>query len=541
MSNATSPVVPIDPSNIQWFIHHSSSRLAPQCATTSTSAAATVSNLGDYVLALNRCSCFAATSTTTSSCQYSAILTGNNTILSYDCGKDITCSKNCTLISSYPTTSNDPCTSNYVTGQYSVFDYTSTSTWDAGFKTKYFSYYTFSTNDATCAAANTANRTPVYPTCTQILPGVYGLTILNPTSGQLEFYGCGDSACNTCQLASAVNPSKACSVDATDSDTYFTTYRAGAILSDSTITLPSTFPNQTKPTTGPTPSSTPSPSDNGGSNAGLIGGIVAGVVVLVAAVGGFIWFRRSKSISSQSKPQGPPAAPHTEVVKPVPPPVFEGNPQLDYGLPASQVAYSQPAYSRPAYGQPAYSQPAYSQPTYSQPTYSQPTYSQGSASYAQDPRASFAPVYPPGSSQPYAQSSTGYAASSASNEKAGISGYSSGTPQHYGGYQVPAPAPAQSSGYSGSVGTATSHGQSQTAVKHVAVAAFDTKNPQQINLHLGDVILVQLPFVDGFAQGFNQSTGLSGLVPQNSLRVMGENYTSAPAAAAGDSLPSYAP
>ncbi|KAI9197107.1 uncharacterized protein BJ171DRAFT_602626 [Polychytrium aggregatum] len=506
--------IPINSSNVQWLVWQQSNKVIPSCATTLSSPASTIGILGDFIVATNRCSCSPSSSQNTSaSCAYSTIQASNNTILYYNCGKDTTCTKGCSFVSAVSTLSVSPCAIGF-TGQYGSSDYTSTSTWDSSFMTSHFAYATFTVNDATCRFPGDSNRIPVYPTCTKVLAGVYGYTIANPSSGMLEQYGCSDAGCNTCQLASRGPISAACTANIGDSDTFYTEYRAGIFLSDPTLQLPTTFPNQTRPiaTTTATPyPDSPSPSTDAGSSAGLIGGIVAGVVALVVAVGVFVWLRRSKSEGKPSYPQAPvshPIASSSALVNDRPTSVY--------------IPYSQATQVPSANIQPAYSQPAYSQPPASYPY--------GSAAV---PMPSHAPTV----SQSY------------SGSLQPPQSHIAGVPQ-YSSYRNPSPvlasAPAPPTlSYSESVGAVDrvegyrpGAATVSAVVQYTVISAFDTKDPAQTNLNLGDVILVHSPFVNGFAQGFNRSTGLSVLVPQHCLRVIDEAHTH-PLPGTGDGLPSY--
>ncbi|KAI9209274.1 uncharacterized protein BJ171DRAFT_576847 [Polychytrium aggregatum] len=420
----------------------------------------------------------------------------NNSIITYRCGQDTTCTKNCVYTSSVTTTSINPCPNGDATGLYGTADYTSTSNWNPGFKTNYFSYYTFSTNDNTCSKVYAANRTPVYPTCTMIITGIYGYTIFNPNSRNIEYYACGDAGCNTCQLVSSDSLSTACGIDSGDSESFFTTYYSGSILNDPNVVLPSTFPNQTKPTPTPTPPS-PSPTPlaaSSNSNIGLIGGAVAGVVVVAGIIAGYLWSRRSKN----PQPQNPPA-----LVVPVnnPAPVATSAPALPPAAATSPAANFTSHYPIQGSGQPNYGQPAYPGAGYGQ----YPN------AYTQDYRASFVSGYAPSPTQgyaapPYASSDHSAATSPQASYLAPSMGYAAQAPSF------------RNSNYSESAATAEAQGLPQTnppaVAKHIVIAGYSPKDSQHIDLRLGDIILIQGPFINGVAQGYNQNTGRSGLVPK---------------------------
>ncbi|KAI9202339.1 uncharacterized protein BJ171DRAFT_183249 [Polychytrium aggregatum] len=285
-------VVPIDPSNIQWVVNHQTIRQSPQCQPTGSSPITIVSEAGDFVRATNRCYCYAASSTNPGTCYYFSLSTTNHTISQYGCGQDTTCTKGCTIVDQFSTTTSSPCSTNYLTGAYSSSDYTSTSVWDSALNTKYFVYYTFSLNDNSCGVVSNVNRAAIYPTCTQLINNVYSITLQN-SNGNVDQYACTDAGCNSCVLANTLAVSNVCGLDSTDSGTYFTLYRRGGVFNDPSLVLPTKFPNQT--TTNP-PTTTPGTgSTSNSSNIPMIAGIAGGVVVVIALVLGFVFWNRSRS------------------------------------------------------------------------------------------------------------------------------------------------------------------------------------------------------------------------------------------------------
>ncbi|KAI9207951.1 uncharacterized protein BJ171DRAFT_492216 [Polychytrium aggregatum] len=579
--------IPINPSSIQWVSHYQSNRTPPQCAPSASSAVNVINNLGDFLIASNRCTCSPATGSVPSSCQYISVVPANSSIFANDCGQDPTCKKSCRVVGQYSTTNPNPCSTNFLSGAFSSLDFTTTALWDSSFKTKYFAYTTFSLNDASCSTVVDVNRTSVYPTCTQIKTGLYSITLKNTALNRLEFYACSDSACSACQMASSLSISSACSLDSKDSGTYFSIYLRGSLLSDPSLALKSSLPTRTttqssKPsrTSSPDPSPTPGPASNGA----LIGGIVGGVVaVAVLAIGLFAWTRaRSKKTQPQAERAAAalpsPAAPsppdqsldtrdgpvslqaHAQYSAPVEP--------LPVQAPASR--FSEAPYSsgiRYAPG-PQYP-PAASYPN-SPGLPQDPRYSQHyppDSGYSTNPAYSPAASYPP--AQPYypnhAYSSYHALPDPGMNRNSQNSSYSptdptayrfsaqlspeSDQPPNYGSlvkgqpsgpvyvdqkFQIASfrrdeqdpvhvpnsdsdPTPGASKhrtlDYSGSLGAGS---------RCVAVVPVGRNSPSDLPLKPGDVVILQNEFQEGFAQAFNQTTGLSGRIPVDSIVPLGQ-------------------
>ncbi|KAI9197182.1 uncharacterized protein BJ171DRAFT_521436 [Polychytrium aggregatum] len=263
----------------------------------------------------------------------------------------------------------------------------------------------------------------------------------------------------------------------------------------------------------PGSSSAPSSSNNGGLPIAAIAGGVAGVVVVVAAIVGVIWFRRSKKPANTTPPAQRPSMNNPSMIELVP--AQNSNPYLHQGAPNTMSEYTKGTYAPAVANQ----SPGYATNRYEPAAY------QSSAPVSQ-PTAYYAP-------------STGYSDSGAPNPSV----YAPSTSKH-SAYRVPTQTQAYSQAPSQTYSQAPSQTYSQqqpgssnaaASVKYVAIASIDTKNPQQISLSLGDTILVQPPFVNGFAQGFNQRTGRSGFVSENCLRAVDV----APQATHDDGLPSY--
>ncbi|KAI9205970.1 uncharacterized protein BJ171DRAFT_55769 [Polychytrium aggregatum] len=569
--------LPIDPSNVQWAIHHQSTRIAPQCATTGMSPASIVTNSGDYVVALNRCLCFPSTGNSTGSCQYFSLVTANNTIETVDCEQDTNCLTNCKVLAQYSTLTNSPCTTDLFTGPYSIFDYTTTTLWDPGFKTNYFYYYAFATNDPSCTTISQANRVPVYPNCTQILPGVSAITLLNPISGNVERYACTDPACNSCQIVSSTTPNTLCGVDSADSGTYFSEYRKGAIMSDPSLVLPSHFPNQSAPAVsataaapGPSSSTSTSTPPSDSSNAILIGGVVGGIAVIAIAAGAFIlWYhRRSKRLQQQDAPVLPslPSAatqatassndsvsisastqppshfvpdtlapvpvpgavpvsgpgfvpPGPGFVPPGPGPVPGSNDPYAHQYRASQMSNLGPAAPYPPgmsssprasyLGDPAYSG--------SPQSFQAPPYTTNDR---HGNRGSFQPPVHPSQLPSYRASMMSQPSNTpvVVDEKFQIASFQRGNaePEYIAYTNAAAGGSRTSSGYSS---------QGSLSSKYVAVVEIPKVRPTDLALTVGDVVILQRGFQNGFAQAFNQTTGMSGVIPEHSVRPLGpERY-----------------
>ncbi|KAI9201974.1 uncharacterized protein BJ171DRAFT_193607 [Polychytrium aggregatum] len=260
---------------------------------------------------------------------------------------------------------------------------------------------------------------------------------------------------------------------------------------------------------------TPTTCDGSGSSLPIaaIAGGAAGVVVVVAAIVGVIWFRRSKKPANTTPPAQRPSMNNPSMIELVP--AQNSNPYLHQGAPNSMSEYTKGPYAPAVANQ----SPGYATNRYEPAAY------QSSAPVSQ-PTAYYAP-------------STGYSDSGAPNPSV----YAPSTSNH-SAYRVPTQTQAYSQAPSQTYSQAPSQTYSQqqpgssnaaASVKYVAIASIDTKNPQQISLSLGDTILVQPPFVNGFAQGFNQRTGRSGFVSENCLRAVDV----APQATHDDGLPSY--
>ncbi|KAI9193458.1 uncharacterized protein BJ171DRAFT_526677 [Polychytrium aggregatum] len=307
-----SAVTPIDPTNIMWITTHSSVRMNPQCATASMSGLQVVTQSGDWVYATNRCMCLPSTSGET--CFYFSLSTTLNTVDYITCGTDNTCKSNCQA-SEFSIASVNPCASNGFTGTYSKNDFTTSDTWESGFNTPYFYYWSYSYNDPTCKNPASGTRIPMYPTCTQVLNGVYSITINNTLGGTIDAYECTDSTCSTCQLAWAHTLfGNVCQYDSGSSGTNYSTYEGGGMPSTPSLTFRTALPSKGAPTPAVTgASSTPSPSDvqpaQSGSNMPLIVGMVGGFIVLLLAVGGGLvfWYRvKMATIKNQAPPAPPP-------------------------------------------------------------------------------------------------------------------------------------------------------------------------------------------------------------------------------------------
>ncbi|KAI9202490.1 uncharacterized protein BJ171DRAFT_569682 [Polychytrium aggregatum] len=607
-------VIPINPAQVQWLAKHKANYSSPECLVGVTSPATAIFNLGDVVLASNRCACFAATQTTNSSCQYISVSSATNTAFVNSCGTDATCKTGCQVVGSFSTASSNPCTSNYITGAISSSDYTTTALWDPGFNTNYFYYYSFSMGDTSCSSAFLANRIPVYPTCTLVMTGVYALTLQNANNGQLELYGCSDSKCNTCQLAYTDTRSNTCVIDSNDSGTFFTIYREGGVFNNPLLALPSGFPNQTVvPTTTKsvvaslTPSATPSPdTQSSGNSAAIIGGTVGGILALAVLVGGIIAWRRfgsknpkqdqarptSTLSSTASQPRSQPTV-NSSVVEshqgydtrgaPPPPASQPYSSQAPPVQPFATQGFAHPQH--PGHPYPPHSVPA--QPLPGQPLPPQQLSPQ--APY-QSPRQSFLPsphpsapygapyasdaAYPAG--QPYPVS-TAYAPNSGhpshvsysaapypspqgfldSNGRPTSGFYNPsgprdsfqsaanvGTPPNYhqvsatpagqpvfvdekfqlGSYQRPAESFGQPTSVylpAGMPGPSSTSDESKAASRYVAIKATSRDDAAGLALNIGDVVLVAQEFQNGYAQAFNQTTGLSGRIHQDSVAPLG--------------------
>ncbi|KAI9209716.1 uncharacterized protein BJ171DRAFT_6406 [Polychytrium aggregatum] len=312
---AMAAVVPINPTNVQWFVDQGFQLHPPQCSSAGAAPTDVMAVAGDQVLATNRCRCNGPGDSSPGRCQYSVVQTptpagpangtslpaGSPTILTFDCGTDTTCQSGCTLAATYSTASQNPC--DYSTrGRYGALDYTSATTWDSGFKTNYFYYSASTTNDATCVAPNRIRRYPVYPTCTQILDRVFALSILGPSNRSIGLFTCYDSGCNSCVPTRFSSFNRTCTMSIDDSEAIFSTFSIGAILNDPSVALQNTFPNQTAPSW---PSTQPTivgfdPDNNGSSRMAIIGGIVGGFcALLLASIIAVVWYRaRLKQVAT---------------------------------------------------------------------------------------------------------------------------------------------------------------------------------------------------------------------------------------------------
>ncbi|KAI9207634.1 uncharacterized protein BJ171DRAFT_578747 [Polychytrium aggregatum] len=360
----------------------------------------------------------------------------------------------------------------------------------------------------------------MYTSCTQVANGTFAITINNPTSGQIEFYACADAGCNTCQIVGRDTPSNACTIDGADSGTGFVVYRVIGVLSDPTVALPSGFPNGTRASsTAPSaPSATPTPTNTQSNvNVVLISGIAAGAVVFVALVAGLlVWLSRRSKRARKSQYQAEP-------VESIYPPSFVVNaaPSVAPIAPIAPSAVPIAASAAPVQYSPQYISPE---------VLPQSTIQLYPASYPTSPQYSYAssvpdvvpvqPLYNTGSPPNYRESvSSSRSEAVHVDDKFQIGSFQRiQDPAQFGGPSQPFESSSSPSSHNPSVGRQSS----QNAPKYVAVEHVSKFNPKDLPLNIGDVIVIEHDFENGHAQGFNQTTGLSGVISLSSVRPLGQ-------------------
>ncbi|KAI9205555.1 uncharacterized protein BJ171DRAFT_567324 [Polychytrium aggregatum] len=238
-----SAVIPINASSIQWIVTYSPDLQTPRCTNSSNTFSGFIYQIGDTIAATNRCYCSPVSIGSPASCQYYAIDATTGLVYLYSCGSDTTCTSDCTLLTIYPGTGSKPCAPIRVTNASSVGAYATSAGWDSSFNTSNFAYYPYALGDGTCSTVAKADRVPIYPNCTWIAGNVYGLTILNTTTGKLDQYGCNSAYCGVCWLSYSISLNASCVVDTLYSGPSFTQYRQGAILSNPNQKLLTDFPN----------------------------------------------------------------------------------------------------------------------------------------------------------------------------------------------------------------------------------------------------------------------------------------------------------
>ncbi|KAI9206760.1 uncharacterized protein BJ171DRAFT_496843 [Polychytrium aggregatum] len=205
--------VPIDPTNLQWLVHQAPWQLiAPNCLNPAQALDSEAAGmLGDNLLATNRCIPSYEFNVTLPGFVYFAVVPENNTIVAHNCYSDPTCRANCTVVAQFSTLNTDPCTPSFFTGVYSSKNYTDIDLWSPPFSTKTFSYWTTSIDAAHCFDPYAISRRPVYPTCTKIFDGLYGLTTADSMfSDQINQLVCVDAGCRNCSTQTFVKLTYQC-------------------------------------------------------------------------------------------------------------------------------------------------------------------------------------------------------------------------------------------------------------------------------------------------------------------------------------------
>ncbi|KAI9209088.1 uncharacterized protein BJ171DRAFT_175124 [Polychytrium aggregatum] len=301
-----------------WLVSSSPTTTAPECLSPSDPPDVRIGKLGDQLTLTNICGSL----TSPSISNYYTFW--QNAWAFYSCSSQNCDPSSCGTapVSSVPLNSLlSPCDAGYFrvvndTNAYAAPFY--------GRPMPTFAYKTLYT-DSTCQTPMSMVRVPLYPTCTPVSSGLYGLSLsisisVNSAVPSMRFvrnYGCVDAQCSQCYSSRQANDvvvSRSCSPASVagkmwaDSNMYPSYVRLGSAFPNGSIpTLEGSLlsPGSTLSPSPTTTASTNAPGDVADPDKGLTIGLSVATVLLVVSVAVLaVWIARVRRRRLSSKPPG---------------------------------------------------------------------------------------------------------------------------------------------------------------------------------------------------------------------------------------------